>query len=78
MTNIIKLKFLRSGKPYGREYTYYTPVECAIDDLVQLNQDGELSRGIVTQIDVPESEIAPFKDRAKFIYGRLPASLQKY
>lgn len=29
-----------------------------------------IAKGIVTQVNVPEEEIAPFKDRAKSIIGK--------
>lgn len=35
-TNIIKLRFIRNGQPQGREYTYYTPVEVAVSDIVEI------------------------------------------
>lgn len=77
MTNIIKLKFIRNGQPQGREYTYYTPVTVSVGNLVQLQgNDGGLVKGIVTQVNVPETEIAAFRDKMKTIYGLLPMSMQ--
>mgnify|MGYP001007713015 CR=1 FL=1 len=70
MTNIIKLRFLRHGKPAGREYTYFSNVDVAIGDLVEVEGKQGVSQGAVTQIDVPEAEIAPFRDRAKTILGK--------
>lgn len=75
MTNIIKLKFLRNGQPSGREYTYYTPVEVAVGDIVELDSRDGIAKGIVTQVDVPESEIAAFADRTKSILGLAQMSL---
>lgn len=75
MTNVIKLKFMRNGQPSGREYTYYTPVEVEVGDIVELDSRDGIAKGIVTQIDVPESEIAAFADRAKSILGKVPAPL---
>ena len=71
-TNIIKLRFIRSGEPSGREYTYYTPVEVevAVGDTVEMEAREGIAKGMVTQINVPEEEIAPFKDRAKTIIGK--------
>lgn len=38
MTNIIKLRFFnRDGEPQGREYTYYTPTEVAVGDIVDID-----------------------------------------
>lgn len=71
MTNIIKLRFLRAGEPSGREYTYFTPCEVAVGDLVEIDGKQGISQGVVTAIDVPEEEIAPFRDRAKTILGKV-------
>lgn len=77
MTNIIKLKFIRNGQPHGRDYTYFTPIEVAVDDIVQIeSRDGDLVKGIITQVDVSESEIAAFRDKMKTICGLLPMSMQ--
>ena len=70
MTNIIKVKFLRNDQLFGREYTYYTLEEVAVGDIVELESKGGIAKGIVTKIDVPEEEIAPFKDKAKAIIGK--------
>ena len=70
MTNIIKLKFMRNGQASGREYTYYTPVEVVVGDIVELESREGIAKGVVTQVDVPESEIEAFKDRAKSIIGK--------
>lgn len=69
-TNVIKLRFIRHGEPSGREYTYFTNTEVAVGDLVDIDGRSGLSQGIVTAIDVPEEEIAPFKDIAKTILGK--------
>lgn len=69
-TNIIKVRFMRDDQPQGREYTYYTPEEVAIGDTVEMESRYGIAKGIVTQINVPEEEIAPFKDRAKSIIGK--------
>jgi hypothetical protein len=71
-TNIIKLKFLRYGEPAGREYTYFTPAPVKVDDLVELEGKQGIVQGVVTAINVPEEEIAPFKDRPKTIIGKMP------
>lgn len=69
-TNIIKLRFIRNGQPQGREYTYYTPTEVEVGDIVELEAREGIAKGMVTQVNVPEEEIAPFKDRAKTIIGK--------
>jgi hypothetical protein len=70
MTNVIKVKFLRGGKPSGRAYTYYTPEEVAVGDIVELNSRNGIAQGIVTEVDVPEEEIQAFGDGAKSILGK--------
>lgn len=70
-TNIIKLKFLRYGQPAGREYTYFTPEPVAVGDTVEVDGYHGISQGVVTAIDVPEAEIAPFRDKAKTIIGKV-------
>lgn len=69
-TNVIKLRFVRNGKPSGREYTYYTNVDVAVDDLVDIDGRSGFSQGVVTAVNVPEKEIEPFKDVAKTILGK--------
>ncbi|MGX8702047.1 hypothetical protein [Caproiciproducens sp.] len=71
MTNIIKLKFLRYGQPAGRDYTYFTPEPVAVGDLVEIDGKQGISQGVVTAVNVPEEEIAPFRDRAKTIIGKV-------
>jgi len=70
MTNIIKLKFIKGGQAVGRDYTYYTPEPVEVGDTVDVMTDRGVTTGRVTYTDVPESEIAPFKDRAKAIIGK--------
>ena len=69
-TNVIKLKFMRPGQPAGREYTYFSNTDVSVGDLVDIDGRSGISQGVVTQIDVPEVEIAPFKDIAKTIIGK--------
>lgn len=71
MTNIIKLKFLRNGQPSGREYCYLTPEPVMVGDIVEFDSRDGVAKGIVTQIDVPEEEIARFGANAKSIHGKL-------
>lgn len=70
MTNVVKVKFLRNGQPSGRAYTYYTPVEVAVADIVELESRNGIAQGIVTEVDVPEEEILVFGDGAKSIIGK--------
>ena len=65
MANIIKVKFNKEGGPHGREYSYLTPIEVAIGDVVEIETSGKVAKGTVTQTNVHESEIKAFKDKVK-------------
>ena len=72
--NLIKLKFLRDGQPSGREYTYISKSAVEVGDTVQVREAEEgkdAPKGIVTAINVPESEVESFKDRLKEIVGKV-------
>ncbi len=65
---VIKVKFLKFGKPLGREYTYFSSVDVVVGDTVQINTS---ATGVVTAVDVSENEIAPYKDKVKTIIGKV-------
>ena len=74
MTSLIKVRFYGSNNiPRGREYTYYTPEPVEIEDLVEINTMDGVTKALVTQIDVPEVEIEPFKDEVKTVIGKAKA-----
>lgn len=63
---IIKVKFVKNGQATGRAYTYYSPVDVAVGDLVQIN---ETAIGQVVEIDVPEEFVEAYKMKMKAIVG---------
>lgn len=63
---IIKAKFLKDSEPSGREYSYISDILVQVGDTVMLN---ETSKGIVTAVDVPEEDVAEYRDRLKTIAG---------
>ncbi|XBX05140.1 hypothetical protein QMP26_32595 [Enterocloster clostridioformis] len=63
---LIKVQFLKGDKPSGRAYTYRSDVPVEIGDKVQINRS---VKGIVTEVDVPEEEVAAFADKVKSIVG---------
>ena len=65
---IVKVKFLKDGQETGRPYTYFSNDVVAVGDMVQIN---ESAKGVVTEVDVPESEIADFKDKVKTSGGKV-------
>lgn len=71
-TNVIKVKFLRHGSAIGRAYTYYTPVEVQVGDVVELESRNGIAQGVVTEVNVPEEEILIFGPAAKSIIGKAP------
>lgn len=77
MTDVIKVKFMRNGQPSGRAYTYYTPEEVAVGDIVDLQSRNGVSQGVVTQVDVPVEEILIFGEGAKSIIGKTLATIGK-
>ncbi len=46
-SQIIKLRFLKDGKPHGMNYSYYSRDALSIGDIVKVN---EQAKGIVTDI----------------------------
>lgn len=66
--NIIKVKFYNNSIAGGRAYTYFSKDPVVPGDIVQINS---CSRGVVTEIDVSEEEIKDYRDKVKFIYGKV-------
>lgn len=78
--NLVKLRFLRDGQPSGREYTYISKSEVAVGDTVQVREaeEGkEAPKGIVTAINVPESEVESFRDKLKAIVGKIEPEVKE-
>lgn len=69
---IIKVRFLKNGTPSGMAYTYFSHEVVAVGDLVKVNLQ---ATGIVTEIDISEESIKDFKDKVKFIHGKLHEEL---
>ena len=65
---IIKIKFLKDGIPVGKDYTYYSAVEVVPGNIVQINSS---AKGIVTEVDISESEIKAYRDKVKCIVGKV-------
>lgn len=72
--NLVKLRFLRGGEPQGREYTYIRKEKVEVGDTVIVRkpdtQGAEPPKGIITMVDVPETEVESFKDKLKEIVGK--------
>ncbi len=77
MANIIKVRFTRGGEPYGREYSYLTNIPVAVDDVVQVETQRGVADVVVTALNVPEEEVAEYKDKLKYIIGKKPEEENK-
>lgn len=65
---LIRCKFLKDGKPSGRDYTYRTSEDVKVGNRVQITSS---AKGIVTEVNVPEEEVIDFADRIKEIIGKV-------
>lgn len=79
--NLVKLRFLRDGKPQGREYSYISKDKVEVGDIVVVREPdypgAEAPKGIITIVDVPETEVEKFKDRLKEIVGKAGESMNE-
>lgn len=64
---LVKLQFMRDGMPSGKEYTYLAEDDVKVGDMVEVAPP---PIGQITQVDVPEEEVASFKDKVKKIVGK--------
>ena len=69
----VKVKFLKNGEPYGREYTYKATFPVRVGQEVILPGGGN---GIVSEINVTEESVAAFVDKVKEIESVVEESKQ--
>ena len=67
--NIVKVQYLSlsTGEVSPREYTYYSIDRLAVEDIVDVPVRDTTTKAKVSAVDVPEAEIASFKDKVKTI-----------
>ncbi len=69
--NIVKVRYCLDSDEHGelspREYTYYSVDPLQVGDHITVPVRNTTSKAVVTAVDVPESEIAAFKDKLKTI-----------
>ena len=67
--NLVKVQYLNgeTGEFGGREYTYFSEDRLKVGDIVAVPAKDGISKSRVSAIDVPESEIAHFRDKVKAI-----------
>ena len=63
----IKVKFLKDGYPTGRTYTYESSDNIRVGDEVSVRG----TTAVVTEINVPEEEIASYRNKIKEIDGKV-------
>lgn len=63
----IKVRFIREGSPVGREYTYSSKIPVEVGEQVELPTGGI---GVVTEVNIPEEEIASYRDKIREIIGK--------
>lgn len=78
VTNIIKCKFKgKDGELKPREYTYYCDIDVSVGDKVTVvGFNGAPVDVIVSAINVPETEIAAFKDKVKSVISKVTPKLE--
>ncbi len=65
---LIKVRYLDSSDlPMGREYTYFSEAPVVVDQKLVVPVRDSIGAAQVTAIDVPEAEIAAFRDKVKTI-----------
>jgi len=64
---IVKVKYRKDGEFTGREYSYYSEETLKVGDIVSVPVKTGFNTAQVSAVDVPESEILPFKDAVKTI-----------
>jgi len=67
--NIVKVRYFSetTGEESSREYTYFSADRLNVGDIVIVPARDTTGKARVSTIDVPESEIAAFKDKVKTI-----------
>ena len=68
--SIVKVRYIKreTGEPEGREYSYFTAEPLGLDFHVKAPVGGSgFVEAVVTALDVPDAEVAAFRDRVKTI-----------
>lgn len=78
-TNIVKVKYWSDskGEIAGKDYCYFTAWPLVVGEYVMVPVRGRQQKAIVTEINVPESEIQAFRDAVKTISANEPVFVDK-
>lgn len=63
---LIKARYIKADKPAGREYTFESDVIVKLGDVIMIGK----AQAVVTNTNVPEEEVLPFRDKLKKIDGK--------
>lgn len=63
----IKVRYLKDGVQSKRAYTFETDIPVKIGDTVSIGK----ATAVVTGVNIPEDEVAAFKDKIKKIDGKV-------
>lgn len=63
----IKVKYLRGGEPHGRAYSFKSPADVKVGDIVQISIG---SIGVVTEVGVKEEDLGLDPEKVKSILGK--------
>jgi len=63
----IKARYMKDSVQNGREYTFGSDVIVKLGDVVSIGT----AKAVVTAVDVPETEILPFREKLKKIDGKV-------
>jgi hypothetical protein len=72
MSNIVKVRYFSetTGELRAREYTYFSEESLQVGDIITVPVRDTFAKAKVSAINVPESEIAAFRDKVKTIPAR--------
>jgi hypothetical protein len=65
--NIVKVKYFTNGELSAREYTYFSVDPLKVGDIIIVPIRDTTGKAKVSAVDVPEAEIAAFRDKVKTI-----------
>jgi len=67
--SIVKVRYIKqeTGEPTGREYSYFTAEPLGLDFHVKAPTEHGHVEAVVVALDVPEAEVAAFRDRVRTI-----------
>lgn len=71
---LVKIRYYSTstGEASGQEYTYFSENRLNVGDVVRVPVRNREATGVVTEVDVPEAEVAEYSDLIKTIPAQVP------